>query len=386
MLKPAASLTDSQHLKGAQEMLSDLTKSGLEEAHIVRTIHTLTYTISTLKRRSRLRKRATATPQSKSTSTREAHETATCSTDDLETTTASASPSGDPLVSAFYPTSSVSSPRNSSPRASFLGSRNGSAASLARIDDASAFRSQPLSSASLSLGRAWEFPSEPDESSAARPLSSSQPSGPAGGSMDVEQLLPPIHEEPLSVSSQVHASPSIGDEWNKMWRDLIQGQFPSKPEESPAAHPSSATSSSQPSGPAGGSMDVEQLLPSSPEGPSQVPGSDLTPPSPDDEMNKLWLTLFGRPESYFFAKSGESSATHPLSSSQPSGLAGGSMAVNNPLPSISKEPLSLASSSDRAPLSVGDGLNNMWVNLIDQPEGHFPSELSATRPPSISQM
>ena len=170
---------------------------------------------------------------------------------------------------------------------------------------------------------------------------------------------------------------------NKIWRDLIQGNFPSEPEESSAARPSS---SSQPSGPAGGSMDVEQLLPSSPEGPSQVPGSDLTPPSPDDEMNKLWLTLFGRPESYFFAKPGESSATHPLSSSQPSGLANGSMAVNNPLPSISKEPLSLVSSSDRAPLSVGDGLNNMWVNLIDQPEGHFPSELSATRPPSISQM
>jgi hypothetical protein len=142
------------------------------------------------------------------------------------------------------------------------------------------------------------FPSEPEELSAARPSSSSQPSGPASGSVDVEQPLPPFHEELLPVSSQVHASLSTADELNKMWRELIQGHSPSEPEESSA-------------------------------GPSQVSNPDRAPLSADDShgLMKMWLDIIGHPKSHSFAK---------------------------PLPSISEEP-SQVSSSDRAPLSA-DGM------------------------------
>jgi hypothetical protein len=66
----------------------------------------------------------------KSTSTRESHETRT-RTGNVDTTTASSSPSGG------SPTSAVSPPSSQlSPRAPLLGSRNGSAISLARISGA----------------------------------------------------------------------------------------------------------------------------------------------------------------------------------------------------------------------------------------------------------
>jgi hypothetical protein len=35
----------------------------------------------------------------------------------------------------------------------------------------------------------------------------------------------------VPVSSQVHAPPSLGDECNKIWRNLIESHFPAKPEE-----------------------------------------------------------------------------------------------------------------------------------------------------------
>jgi hypothetical protein len=177
---------------------------------------------------------------------------------------------------------------------------------------------------------------KPVESSATRPSSSSQPSGPAGGSTDVEKLLPPIHEEPVPVSSQVHAPPSLGDERNKM---LIQGHFPENLEESSAARPSS---SSQPSGLADGSTDVEKPLPSIPD--------------PDE----LWPNLFGQPGSYLVAKPEELSAARQAWLWKSSGPADRGTGVKRPRPFLDPDKL--------------------WPNLFGQP-GRFlaakPEALSA---------
>ena len=216
------------------------------------------------------------------------------------------------------------------------------------------------------------FPSEPEGSSAARPSSSSQPLGPAGGSMGVEQPLRLIHEELLPVSSQVHASPSIADELNKMWHGLIQSHSPSEPKGSSAARPSS---SSQLSGPAGGSVDVEQplrpihkeLLPVS----SQVHAST----SIADEMNKMWRDLI---QGHFPSEPERSLAAHPSSSSQPSGPAGGSVNVGQPLRPMHEELLPVSSQVHASP-SIADELNKSWRDLI---QGHFPSEPESSAGPS----
>jgi hypothetical protein len=70
-----------------------------------------------------------------------------------------------------------------------------------------------------------------------------------------------------------------------------------------------------------------------------------------DELNELWLKLFGHPEDHF-AKPEESSAARPSSSSPPSGPADGWTDVKQPLPSIPEEP-SPVSSPDHAPPSPG---------------------------------
>ena len=63
---------------------------------------------------------------------------------------------------------------------------------------------------------------KPEESSATRPSSSSQPSGLADGPMDVEQPLPSIPEEPSSqVSSPDRAPLRPGDGLMKMWLNTI---------------------------------------------------------------------------------------------------------------------------------------------------------------------
>ncbi|KAI0276428.1 hypothetical protein BGY98DRAFT_1187795 [Russula aff. rugulosa BPL654] len=208
------------------------------------------------------------------------------------------------------------------------------------------------------------FPSEPEESSAARPSSSSQPSGPASGSVDVEQPLPPFHEELLPVSSQVHASLSTADELNKMWRELIQGHSPSEPEESSVARPSS---SSQPSGPASGSVDVERPLPPIHEELLPVSSQVHASLSIADELNKMWHDLI---QGHFPSEPEGSSAARPSSSSQPSGPASGSVDVEQPLPPIHEELLPV-SSQVHASLSTADELNKMWRDLI---QGHSPSE------------
>jgi hypothetical protein len=116
-----------------------------------------------------------------------------------------------------------------------------------------------------------------------------------------------------------------------------------KPESSSAAHPSS---SSPPSGPADGWTNVKQPLPSIPEEPSPVSSPDHAPPSPGDDLDKLWLTLFGHSESHFFPKPEESP------SPPPSAPTDGWTNVKQPLPSIPEEP-SLVPSPDRAPPNPG---------------------------------
>jgi hypothetical protein len=137
------------------------------------------------------------------------------------------------------------------------------------------------------------------------------------------------------------------DELNELWLKLFgrpESYFLPKPEESPAAHPSS---SSPPSGPADGSMDVEQPPPSIPEEPSPVSGPDHASPSLGNELNELWVKLFGHPESRYFPNPGESPGARPSSSSPQSVPADGPTGVELPLPLIPKEP-SPVSSPDHA--------------------------------------
>jgi hypothetical protein len=189
------------------------------------------------------------------------------------------------------------------------------------------------------------------ELSAAHPSSSSQPSGSADGRMDVTQPLPSVPEEPPPVFSPDHAAPSSGDGLNELWFELFGDTEDhfAEPEESSAARPSS---SSQPSGPADGWTDVKKPLPSIPEEPSPASSPDHAPPSPDDGLNQLWLDFFGHPENHFFAEPEESSAARPSSSLRPSEPTEGSTDVEQPLPSIPEEP-SPVSSSDRAPPNPG---------------------------------
>jgi hypothetical protein len=167
-----------------------------------------------------------------------------------------------------------------------------------------------------------------DESLAAHPSWGSSPSGPAHSWMDVEQPVPSITNEPSQVASPGRAPPSLSDEWPSdewnRWRDLVEDHLFSEPE-SLAARPSS---SSQPSGPAGVPMDVEQLVPPIHQELLPVSGPDSAPPSlsdewPSDEWNRLQDLMI---EDHLFSEP-ESLAARPSSSSQPSGPAGVPMEV-----------------------------------------------------------
>ena len=223
------------------------------------------------------------------------------------------------------------------------------------------------------------FPEKPEMSSAALPLSSSQPLGPAGRKTNIEQPRPSIDEEPL-LSSMEHLPPSLGGEWNKIWRNPIETNFPEKPEMSSAALPSSS-SHWQPLGLAGGKANIEQPRPSIGEQPSPLSSLDHLPPIPGEEwneMSQMWRNLL---ETHSPAKPEESPAARPPLSSQPSGLTDVSTNVEQPLPTIFKE-LSPESSPVRLPPS--DELNNVWFTLFDH---HFPAnskESSAARPLSGS--
>jgi hypothetical protein len=102
-------------------------------------------------------------------------------------------------------------------------------------------------------------------------------------------------------------------------------------------------------------MDVEQTLSSIPKGPSQVPslaslGREPPTQGPDDEANKLWVDtkklwvkVFGHPESHFFPNM-ELPATHPSSNSQPLGPADGWTDLEQSPPSVTE-----GASLDQAP-------------------------------------
>ena len=210
---------------------------------------------------------------------------------------------------------------------------------------------------------------KPEESSAVRPPPSSTPSGPADGQTDVEQPLPSVPKEPSPVSS-----PGLELDQLMLKHFSDPEDHFAKPGELSAARPSS---SSQPSGPADGWTNVRQPLPSIPKEPSPASSPDHASPSPDDELNELWLEFFGHPESHFFAKPEESSAARPSSSSPPSKPAEGSMDVEQPLPSIPEEP-SPVPSSDRAPPNPGS-LTESGYELMkgDAPPG-APGPASST--------
>ena len=209
-----------------------------------------------------------------------------------------------------------------------------------------------------------DLSAKPEDSSATHPSSSSPLSELADGSTNAEQPLQSIHEVPLPLSSQDHVQPSLNDEMNRMWRELVQGHIPEKPEESSAAHPSSG---SQPLGLAGVPMDAEQ--PGPPIGGEPLPASqDHVSPSLSDEMNKMWRDLV---QGRFPEKPVESSAAHPPPSSRSLEPVGVPTDVEQPRPSIDEEPLPVASQDQsHVPLS------------------HFPAESedsSAARPSWGSQ-
>jgi hypothetical protein len=102
-----------------------------------------------------------------------------------------------------------------------------------------------------------------------------------------------------------------------------------------------------------------------------------------DELDELWIKLFGHSESHFSPKPEELPTTHSPLTLPKSEPANGPIDVEQPLPSIPEEPPQVPS-PDRAPPSLGDERNKMWRDPI---ESHFPvkqEESSAARPSSSS--
>ena len=125
------------------------------------------------------------------------------------------------------------------------------------------------------------FRKKPESSSAIHSSSSLPPSVPwsADGSMDVEQPLPSIPEEPSPLSCPDLVQLSRDDAFHELWLHLRLFSGPedyfAKLESSSSARPSSI---SPPSGPAG-QTDLKQPLPSVPAEPSPVqPGSCAAKP------------------------------------------------------------------------------------------------------------
>jgi hypothetical protein len=101
-----------------------------------------------------------------------------------------------------------------------------------------------------------------------------------------------------------------------------------------------------------------------------------------DGLNELWPDLFGDPADHF-SKPESSPASRPSPNSPPSGAAGGSTDVKQPLPSIPEEPSSV-SSPDHAPQSADDKFNELFLKLLGGPKVHYPNpeESPAARPSS----
>ncbi|KAI0276432.1 hypothetical protein BGY98DRAFT_704040 [Russula aff. rugulosa BPL654] len=238
-------------------------------------------------------------------------------------------------------------------------------------------------------GHVLPKPGELSESAAQSSSSSAAP-GPVDESMDVEQPLQSIPKVPLQVSSQDHVPPGRGDELNEPWLKPFghsEDHLSTTPDsEGPsAARPSS---SSPLSVPADGSTDVEQALPSIHEEPLPVSGQDNVSPNRGDELNELWLELFGQAEDHLFTNQEGSSAARPSSSSQLSEPAGGPMDVEQPLPYIHEEALPV-SGQDHVSPNRGDGLNELWLELFGNYEDHLspkPEGSSASHPSSSSPL
>jgi hypothetical protein len=214
------------------------------------------------------------------------------------------------------------------------------------------------------------FPAKPEKPPATRPSSSSQSSGPADVSTNVEQPIPSIPEGPSQVASTSHAPPIPGDdELDRVWLDLYGHRFF---DESLAAPP---LWSSPTSGSAHDWMGVEKPVPSIPNEPSQVASTSHAPPIPDnDELDKVWLDLYGH---RFFD---ESLAAPPLWSSPTSGSAHDWMGVEQPVPSIPNEPSQVAGPSHAPPIPSDDELDKVWLDLY----GHRFFDESSAAPPSWS--
>jgi hypothetical protein len=130
--------------------------------------------------------------------------------------------------------------------------------------------------------------------------------------------------------------------------DFVKLEDSAKPESSSAARPSS---SSPPSPPADGWTNVKQPLPSIPEEPPPVSSPDHALPSPDNESNEPWRTLFGHP------KPEESPSSPPLAP------ADGWTDVNvikQPLPSTNPDGQSM---SEDSPSGKRRKMDKNWSHL-----------------------
>ena len=202
-------------------------------------------------------------------------------------------------------------------------------------------------------------------------LSGSQPSG-VDGSIATEKPVPSVSKEPSLVSSSDSAPLSADDGMMKMWLDIINDDKSlSSPKRVKKLSTKRPSLSSQPPGPADGSIAVGKPLPSISKEPSLVSSSGGAPT--DDGLMKMWLSIIGQPEN--------------LSSSKR--VKKGKKPLKKPVPSISKEPSLVSSSeSDRAPLSADDGMKKMWPDIINHDKSLSSpkrAKLSATRPSLSSQ-
>ena len=233
------------------------------------------------------------------------------------------------------------------------------------------------------------------EPSVAHPPSTSEPLGPAGGTVNVEKPAPPIDEGQLQVFSQDNAPPNLlaDDNLYKLWLEQFghpEGDVSEKPDASSTSHP---LTSSQTLGPVRGTTGASVEKPSPPidEGPLQVSSQDHAPPNllADDNLYKLWLEQFGHTEIDVSAQPEESSVAHPPSTSEPLGPAGGPVNVEKPAPPFDKGPLQVSSQDHALPnLLADDNLYKLWLEQFGHPEGDVsakPEVSSAPRSLTSSQ-
>ena len=267
----------------------------------------------------------------------------------------------------------------------------------------------PSSSLLLELFGHSPSPTTPEESSAASPLLSPQPSGPPDVPMDVEKLVLSTPNELSQSASAGYGPPSpSSQELNDQWLDQYYHHLSYEPLSPPASWGSS------PPGPTDDWDEVEQPVSSIQ---NQVVGPGHGPPSPSsDALNNLWLEFYGHHPSYepFGAApswgSSEPVPTHvppgndalsdlrsnvpdhhfsdqPLAAPPswglpPSGPTHDWNDAGQPAPSISDELSQVAGPSHVSSGSGDDELDKVWFDLY----GHsFFDEPTPARPPWASQ-